>query len=273
MDRVDFTYVKKVGESIRPNYVKVKCTLCDKVYEIYGKSYKGQRQRSCGCLRNILPDKYDLTGKDINGIRVIGLMSRGNWRVEYSCGHTGELKTSLIRRRKCSTCESCMRKDYSKWSAKKHGMSKNNSTYRSWNNMRRRCYDESNNRYEYYGGKGIKVCDRWNPKKGGSFENFLEDMGECPQGMSIERIDLNKDYTPDNCKWADDLEQANNKRSNLLITDGEETWSLRRWCEKLGLNYKSSFYKYRYKGMDIKEILGHNYCVVQDRYKERLCIK
>lgn len=102
--------------------------------------------------------------------------------------------------------------------------------YVCWNNMRSRCGDPSNHRFSDYGGRGITVCERWQV-----FENFLTDMGEPEAGKTIDRVDVNGNYEPGNCRWADDREQRFNKRSNRLLTFLGRTQPLNAWAEELGV--------------------------------------
>jgi len=121
---------------------------------------------------------------------------------------------------------------------KQHGHSRSTNghrpshAYQSWQAMRRRCYDEKLVGYPKYGGMGIQVCERWR----NSFMDFLEDMGEPPEKHTIDRIDGNGDYTPENCRWADIRTQSRNRKSNNLITFEGETLCMTAWAERLGVS-------------------------------------
>ena len=114
---------------------------------------------------------------------------------------------------------------------KTHGMKKT-SIYNTWCNIKARCYNINNPRYKSYGGRGITVCARWKD----SFENFFNDIGERPSKLyTIDRIDNEGNYTPDNCKWSTQLEQQNNKRSNRLLIYNGVTMNLGQWAKKLNI--------------------------------------
>lgn len=122
----------------------------------------------------------------------------------------------------------------------------------SWQAMRHRCTCPNAHEYRNYGGRGIKVCDRWMKRPEG-FKNFLEDMGPRPEGYSLDRIDTNGDYCPENCRWADYRTQNRNRRSNANIAYKGETHTLKEWSEILGINYKILVQR-RYYGWSVKRM-------------------
>ena len=119
-------------------------------------------------------------------------------------------------------------------SVAKHGMS-NLPEYRHWGRMHERCYSVNHRSYPRYGGRGIKVADRWNGL--GGFANFLADMGPRPSPKhTVDRIDGDRDYGPDNCRWATVAEQNNNRGDyNVRLTVGDETKTVAEWAHSTGL--------------------------------------
>jgi hypothetical protein len=111
--------------------------------------------------------------------------------------------------------------------------------YWVWQAMLRRCETPTNADFRNYGARGIKVCDRWH-----SFPLFLHDVGEAPEGMTLERIDNNGDYKPENCRWATRKEQARNLRKNMVVEFRGVTKPLIVWCEDLGLRYEAVRQRY-----------------------------
>ena len=106
--------------------------------------------------------------------------------------------------------------------------------------MLKRCNKPNDKEYKNYGARGIKVCERWL-----RFENFYQDMGEQPKGLTIERLDNSKGYSSNNCIYATRKEQANNKRDNIVIEYKGEKHTMMQWSEKLGINYYSLRYRLR----------------------------
>lgn len=121
--------------------------------------------------------------------------------------HLSDLKRSHTRSCGCLQKEKVQTQGFRN---KTHGMV-NSREFRSWEAMKRRCLNQKDPSYKNYGGRGILICDRWM-----KFENFYEDMGKRPEKMSLERINNNRGYSKDNCKWATMKEQQNNKRDKKI---------------------------------------------------------
>lgn len=129
------------------------------------------------------------------------------WHCRCDCGNETIVQGNNLKSGHIQSC-GCLGDERRRENNRTHGLSKSR-TYRSWRAMRRRCFDHKYREFHLYGGRGISVCERWNA----SFEAFLADMGERPQGTSIDRYpDVNGNYEPGNCRWATPLEQAHNKR-------------------------------------------------------------
>jgi hypothetical protein len=112
-----------------------------------------------------------------------------------------------------------------------HGMSKQR-VYKIWKGMRARCESPKRHEYQDYGGRGIYVCKRW-----GNFESFFLDMGDCPTGSYLDRINNDGPYSKENCRWATSKQSARNRRNSRLVAYKGETRCLTEWCELLGLHY------------------------------------
>lgn len=104
-------------------------------------------------------------------------------------------------------------------------------TYNIWKGIRVRCYNKNHHTYKNYGGRGICICKRWD-----SFELFFKDMGECPIGYSIDRINNNGNYSPENCRWSNKLEQSKNTRKNVFLTFNGKTQTISDWAKELNLD-------------------------------------
>lgn len=122
-------------------------------------------------------------------------------------------------------------------------------TYKTWLHMRERCSDPANVGFPRYGGRGIRVCERW-----AKFENFLADMGEAPRGHTLERRDNDGHYQPDNCEWATRTIQANNRRSSVHLTFNGRTMTIAQWGRELGISQLLLAKRYR-AGWPIEHIL------------------
>lgn len=168
------------------------------------------------------------------------------WDCICDCGNKISVDSYSLTSGNSRSC-GCVRKELFRQRATKHGMSKTN-IYNIWSSMIERCHTTP---HKNYGLRGIVVCDRWRT----SFENFYADMGDRPSlKHSIDRIDNNGPYSPENCRWATRAQQHRNTRQNVYITVNGETKVLSDWMKHYGLN-RSSVYRWFRKGYSFEQIL------------------
>lgn len=147
------------------------------------------------------------------------------WQCMCDCGNIGVFTQNNLKRGNTTSC-GC-----SRIKLKNQLKNQYKSEYRIWQGMHSRCYRENDSKYLMYGQRGIKICSRWNKFDGGSFANFIEDMGHRPDGMSIDRVDNDSDYRPDNCVWQTSTIQSYNQSLRLDNTSGVTGVV---YCERLG---------------------------------------
>lgn len=146
------------------------------------------------------------------------------WTCLCSCGTTRDVEGASLRRGQSTSC-GCMRRSNKS----------RTRLYFVWRGMRNRCYDAQGTAFMDYGGRGITVCARWLA----SFEDFVADMGPRPPGTSLDRIDVDGNYEPGNCRWATKEQQDNNKRATVMVEYDGRMMPAAAWSKELGIKLKT----------------------------------
>lgn len=200
--------------------------------------------------------KNDLTGQKFGRLTVIGLDDRGTRKTyfvcECDCGRIKSVRSDSLISGAIRSC-GCMKAEQDRINLEanhSHKMSKTRP-YEIWQGMKGRCYNEHDVRYDRYGGRGITVCDEWKD----NFTAFYEwaiNHGYA-DNLTIDRIDNDKGYSPDNCRWASEKEQSRNRSTNIKIKIGNATKTLKEWCEIFELDYgivNARYQRNGFKGID-----------------------
>ena len=173
------------------------------------------------------------------------------WLCRCECGNICSVLDSCLKNGHTRSC-GCYSRDLTIARSTTHGKNKTR-THRIWNAMKERCSKESQYGYKNYGGRGIKICSRWL----NSFENFFTDMGECPDGYSLERIDVNGDYCPENCKWIPMRDQSLNTRRTKYIPYKGEMKSVSYVAREIGMPYHTLYGRIFNYGFSVEEAIAN----------------
>lgn len=205
----------------------------------------------------------DLTGQKFE--RLTALYKTGMskdrksiWHCQCECGNFKDVTITSLKNGDTKSC-GCLQKESRRENAlklnnTKHGMYKRR-LYRIYHDMVSRCYRKNVNRYEEYGGRGIKVCEEWLGKDGFvHFMNWAFENGYSDD-LTIDRINSNGNYEPSNCRWATHKEQANNTRSTIFLEYSGDRKSLSEWAEITGISKRAIYGRIR-KGWSVGKALG-----------------
>jgi hypothetical protein len=228
---------------------------CGSTKVIRSENLRSGNTKSCGCEGGVF---IDITGQRFNRLLVLKRVTNdkkgdAQFLCRCDCGNETIVRGYCISTGHTKSC-GCLHIEKVRAAITIHNEStKNIKEYRKWADMKTRCYQKGCDQYENYGGRGIIVCDRWL----NSYQNFVNDMGRCPKDLTLERIDNNGNYEPNNCKWATIQEQARNKRNNRRLTFNGKTQILAEWVREWNIPRHLLRY-YLEKGKTMEQIFKIN---------------
>lgn len=184
-----------------------------------------------------MPSFKDRTGQKYGKLTCVSYLGKSHWLCQCECGGENIVQSAKLTTGHTKSC-GC--------TCEHHGLSQS-PEYKIWKKVVKRCYNSNDIGFKDYGARGIIVCDRWRH----SFSNFYADMGQRPTSKhSIDRIDNNLGYSPENCRWATSKEQSRNRRANHLITYNEETLCLQDWAARIGIKHNALLLRIEKHGIE-----------------------
>lgn len=262
------TVIERAENHITPNGTVVtmwRCRCdCGKEVNVGTQKLRKGESKSCGCLhseivKNIRFD--DLSGKRFGRLTVLDVFDKGKgyvkWNCICDCGNKTIVLSNNLRRGHTTSC-GCFQNEVRLKNHTKHNLH-GTRIYGVWSKIKGRCYNPNDPRYHRYGGRGIEMCEEWkNDAKlfaEWSYANGYDDS--APYGMcTIDRIDNDKGYSPENCRWVNQKVQANNRKTNRVIEHEGEKHTLIEWSEILGIS-NSKLIWHLDKGRTIKDVIDN----------------
>lgn len=202
----------------------------------------------------------DLTGQRFGRLIVISQepsrkLDKGHsvsmWLCRCDCGNQKIIRSDSLRSGRTNSC-GCLHKEQLLARTTRHGMT-GSRLYITWQNMKDRCFNEKCSGYKDYGGRGISVCSEWKD----SFENFYEWslLNGYTDSLTIDRIDVNRNYEPQNCRWTTREAQNRNKRNNHYLTYNGITKTISEWAADIGMDYDTLHARIKYYGWTVEQAL------------------
>jgi len=176
---------------------------------------------------------------------------RSPWRFRCDCGAEPIYPLERVRQGIAKSC-GCLRRDVTRARSITHGHRvgrKTTRTRKAYEHAKGRCFNPNDEKYPHYGARGITMCQEWAE----DFSQFLKDMGECPPGMSIDRVDVNGHYEPRNCRWATTRQQARTRTDNVLVEHAGRKMVLKDFADLMGVGYKALHARVKYRGQSPHE--------------------
>ncbi|MGV7002497.1 helix-turn-helix domain-containing protein [Priestia megaterium] len=235
------TVIEYMGLDATKKQAMWKCRCeCGKEIIVRKRNLKVGHTKSCGCISKVNKYREDLTGRVFGRLTVIeygGFDQKhkvATWKCKCECGEEITTRKQNLLSGDTRSC-GCLQRETVTATATKHGLH-NHRLYKIWHGMRGRCNNPNAPHYERYGGRGIRVCEEWDK----SFETFYKDMIDTyKEGLTIDRIDVNGNYEPGNCKWATMMEQGNNRRNNRVIEVFGETMTIAQAARKYNVKERT----------------------------------
>ena len=205
----------------------------------------------------------DLTGKKFGKLIVLEFSyekffncgtKHNYWLCKCECGNKKIISANNLKNNHTQSC-GCLPKEKAKNNFTTHNLS-NTLLYRKYSGIKRRCYNKNEKSYNNYGGRGIIMCDEWK----NDFKAFYDwsMMHGYADNLTIDRIDVNGNYEPNNCRWITNKEQQNNKRNNHYITYNNETHTITEWAKKLNISVKALSWRVNNKKWSLEKAMTYN---------------